>query len=450
MTVRGFVFDLDGTLARTESLGAGRRTPWQLLQPGLTGADPTRWAVSEAVSRLPGTLISLGYRVAVATRAPIAYASTLSHLLSLDSHELVASCGAGLSKADRLTEICASWRLHPSELVYVGDLPEDADIAHRAGCHFEPASRLHDGTLAADYASPCAPSSEDGAALERVMRAGPTNHPGVAYACLRLDPANDHRQALQRAIFAGLEPAMRHCFLISSPGLFQMHRSVITNTELMSDHALRDAYRSGLGRLFPPKNLLLGTLRVRFCATYGEYGDQLARAKDYGSHGGGLGSRFHSGPNPELYRIATIADILSKQLSPDGPPLAAVPSSQPNSNHPGEVSRRLTVAVAQRSGREVADLLVKHPDGKFGYRGDSRSPREVVLVDDQLTTGTSLAAAANLLRSHGHQVDRAIVFTVKDKIAPSKYTTPSDGGACPLSSAYSEPNIACPCLRRSR
>jgi len=79
------IFDLDETLAETGFLPPGRRTPSQLLSPGLGGRD---WVTDQSIADLPGELICRGYSVAIATRAPQPYASTLIHLVGVDTQDL--------------------------------------------------------------------------------------------------------------------------------------------------------------------------------------------------------------------------------------------------------------------------------------------------------------------------------------------------------------------------
>ena len=65
--IKAVVFDLDGTLANTTAIHGGRRTPWDLLSPGVAGEKAEKWAFRQYVNDLPGELIQKGYRVGVAT-----------------------------------------------------------------------------------------------------------------------------------------------------------------------------------------------------------------------------------------------------------------------------------------------------------------------------------------------------------------------------------------------
>ena len=141
------IFDLDGTLANTESLESGRREPWQIIAPGVNSTGHSlclkNWGFGTLVTETPARLIERGHVVIVATSSPLAYASTLLHILGIDYHELFASCGAGMTKSSTLIRICDTYKFERNDAVYVGDLPVDADCARAAGMGFISASELH-------------------------------------------------------------------------------------------------------------------------------------------------------------------------------------------------------------------------------------------------------------------------------------------------------------------
>ncbi len=451
MTVRAFVFDLDGTLADTANLPSGRRMPWQVLEPGL-GAEKN-WEFSSEVSELPGLLLTRGYRVAIATRAPHPYASTLCFLLLADTEYIEASCGSGVSKAATLTSLCQRWELKPHEVAYVGDLPEDALIAQIAGCDFVDAADLHDVTF-----TDCFPAVAPHAALRPVLTRIARYSPGTpeqraaqAAAALLCHPSSQHRRERQTALFESLHQSMQRCIISSPVGLFQIRRDFITNTELANESGLYREYRAGLQRLFPPAyfeypNLAGGPVTVRYYVHYSTFGEQLRLAKDYGSHGRGMGSRFHSGPNVQLYRLDLIADIMAAPLSAaDELPIVPVPSSRAGAARPGEVSRRLASLVANRSGLTWCDLLRHEDDDSFSYIGDATKPREVLLLDDQLTHGTSLLKAIAVLRANGHVVNQAVVFSVKD--SQISFHPVERYPDCPFEETFEEFGLECSCGR---
>lgn len=146
--IKAIVFDLDGTLANTAGLVSGRREPSLLISGGVNNfgveTSPRLWGWSQETSDIPATLIERGYHVGIATRAPLAYASTLLHLIGADYEVLKASCGAGVAKAKVLIELCDLFHVAPHQMIYCGDLPEDHEIAKSAGVAFLDASALRD------------------------------------------------------------------------------------------------------------------------------------------------------------------------------------------------------------------------------------------------------------------------------------------------------------------
>ena len=141
------IFDLDGTLANTKSLNSGRREPWQIIDPGVNSSGHSlflkNWDFGNQVTETPARLIERGHVVIIATSSPLAYASTLLHILGIDYHDLFPSCGAGVAKSTTLTKICDAYKFERTDAAYVGDLPVDADCAHAAGMGFISASELH-------------------------------------------------------------------------------------------------------------------------------------------------------------------------------------------------------------------------------------------------------------------------------------------------------------------
>jgi hypothetical protein len=142
VTVRAVVFDLDGTLANTVDLplsSAGqRRVPFDVLNLCPAGEPPTAVTISDQHRHLPGELIARGYRTAIITRSPGAYASTLIWLLQLDAERVMAS-GAAPNAADKLQLLATGWGIPTDEFIYVGDTDDDRRQAGSAGTQFCPA-----------------------------------------------------------------------------------------------------------------------------------------------------------------------------------------------------------------------------------------------------------------------------------------------------------------------
>ena len=142
MTVRAVVFDLDGTLANTACLetssGGVKRVPFDVLNLCPAGEPPTAVTITDQHRHLPGELIARGYRTAIITRSPGAYASTLIGLLQLDAERVMTS-GDAPNAADKLQRLGRDWGIPIDEIIYVGDTDDDEQQAKSAGTQFRPA-----------------------------------------------------------------------------------------------------------------------------------------------------------------------------------------------------------------------------------------------------------------------------------------------------------------------
>ena len=143
MTVKAVIFDLDGTLAATLDLplssGGLKRVPFDVLRLSPAGKPPAAVTITDQHRHLPGELIARGYRTAIITRSPSAYASTLTGILQLDTERLLAS-STGSTPATKLGKLSAEWDVPIGEMLYVGDTDQDREEAVTAGAQFRRAS----------------------------------------------------------------------------------------------------------------------------------------------------------------------------------------------------------------------------------------------------------------------------------------------------------------------
>jgi len=314
--IRLVVFDLDGTLANTGGLPSGVRTPYQVLAPGIdtlttfdaSGHDTTlqvlSWSFGPHVSNYPGKLIASGYKVAIVTRAPLPYASTLIHLLGISTLILKTSCGMfEHEKAKVLTELAEEFALKPNEMIYIGDLEEDEFVAGIAKCKFVPASRLHSGDLPLDLPAlvtktigvligadslPAVENNAMGAEpltidslrimitssiksgigdtelhstlLKQFTEKMSSEHDkqtlsGLAFFSLLTRPGSPRRPYWQTLLFANLESGSAHCLICSGDGLFQIDPRIITRNEINESQI--ENYLNALRRCFPGSRVVL-------------------------------------------------------------------------------------------------------------------------------------------------------------------------------------------------
>jgi hypothetical protein len=483
--IRLVVFDLDGTLANTDSLPSGYRSPYQILEPGIDGdhllinghldhQPPSwrskDWSFGANVSQLPGNLIEAGYSVAVVTRAPLAYASTLIHLLGISTQVLRPSCGGSAQdKAQVLIGVAENFGVEPAEMLYVGDLEVDKSIAQLAQCRFAPASVLHSGELwqnlplyaprrkrASKDASTVTPPSSTfstspdplndsliHAALESIRGGIPDTelHTSLLYkisrsqTCSRrtfasltffsllVRPGSHERFRWQMWLFENLEPGAGSCLIRNGGGLIQIDPRIITRNEIHKDGVVTSSYLDGLRTCLPgTEQLTVGSISLRaafkFSMDQNKLGSCLTTAKHYSKARG-------SGPQVQLGYLDFISDILASyvdELKPDltQTMIVPVPSSPFSQQRVGQVSQRLAIGVSKLLGIPIWPVVHKTTGEEFNVAGlrdwqqlykANRIPPEAILIEDQCTTGKSIGSVAEKLQLQGIIVHHAVAYS---------------------------------------
>lgn len=422
--IRAVVFDLDGTLANTAGLANRRREPSMLLGGGVDAygneAGPRPWSFGQKVNDLPAVLIERGYRVAIATRAPLAYSLTLVHLLQIDYEVMRASCGAGLAKADTIKELAQNFGVEPSELLYCGDVEEDALIAQAAGCAFLPAGELaKDGILGkfpslihlpsdprvkwpgTSEPTPVEISDFNSAAEVYLALPGSTGwHPTViplidryltlcdsapvvgsvegfevfynnfgligkwrtamALAILWWYPMLPQRRLVQFELLRHASEVDRDTLVYgwAKNQRFGIAPRYVTRRELRHDKNLRHEYLRAVERVWPTRR---GERENRLSAAVvfdndGSIGRILADTKNYRRHR--PGDRFRSGPEVQLERIDFVADLVACRIDETVKlPLVPIPSTAYALEQPGQISLRITHRVAELTDRQLIPVL---------------------------------------------------------------------------------------------
>jgi len=492
------IFDLDETLADTGFLPAGRRSPSQLLSPGLGGRE---WVSDQSLADLPGELIARGYSVAIATRSPQAYASTLIHLLGTDTQALWASCGSGLAKAERITQEIGKRNVPPTECLYVGDGDHDREIAAMVGCQYVHVSDARSGVLLASLPNlSCVPQhrrppkwdDRDFTNVDYLFEATQFgDYPEyelkesgqldederTAFACalLKIAPQKRSRRENQLTLFAGLTPEHASCIVLETPFL-RVDPRIVTRVELRRDAELRRAYLEGLGRSIPGLRFQLDVgamaVEIRSAVHYqSAWGHALGKVKNYGDHD--RNGVYRSGSEPELGGLDFIADVITAQaLDLADSIVVPNPSNPYTDRQPGEVSRRLAHLVAQRLRLPVAEILQRQgvdyvpsqfvPWGMLGINEFGETDmvhrkvghgRRAILIEDQITTGNSInraVAALSLLPDDRLHRPVVVSYSVSRRVLERcDSAVPQATDQCGLRTMTERFGVVCRCGRNS-
>jgi hypothetical protein len=153
-------------------------------------------------------------------------------------------------------------------------------------------------------------------------------------------------------------------------------------------------------------------LRAMWPYWHVEYGQHLWQAiKDWG-HGMRSGSEVHQ----SLLSFVALVLAGNAQSETDQPGFAIVPapSNTMSARQPGQCSLRLGQWVAEILECEFINALEKRRGGQIGIRRDRRhdlTGRTVILVDDQVTSGTTMNGCAKALVEAGAEVVRVLTWS---------------------------------------
>jgi len=403
---RAVVFDLDGTVADTADLVGGnrRRVPADVLMLSPPGEGTRELRFDDHRESIPGSLAALGYRVAIVTASPPAYASTLADLLNIDFERLLA--GGQCSKAEKLRQLADFWGIDPIDMCYVGDRyqdpnSDDIDAADEAGCEFIPAEdiavlrhlpRITTNTSGHDTASRSSPDSPSGdrvpcpnprctntasATLARLgfrcpicrtnFRASPPLRPvgetgGTrqvvdAFIGLKNNPGRQDRRELQTRFLTGVPQTARDCVIDRdlSEGRFQFPPWLLSKSEIRLDSELRALTMKAAARLFPVLPPRDGVPVDSLVPYQDEHKALLQKLKDFTTKPRGSGSEVHQslGYLPALALAGHLHPVVEASRKAEivtAVSLVPVPCREFSEAHPGQFSLRLAHRVARFLG----------------------------------------------------------------------------------------------------
>lgn len=414
--VRLRVYDMDGTLANTENVADGRRLPFDLLSGspmtswfGNSGYLPSIWPEGDPnfglpritrsgfnMSHAPAIDIVSGVPVALITRAPVAYASTLAGLLGLERYPIWAS--SRLSRAEKLAALAKMFRVEPGAVVYVGDQNEDRQAADEAGCKFEVPDEvvrpaLGEPLYAEDWWPEPLPSTTQAIAH---LADSPLTTVSDIVRSLRVQPLHE-RTFLQARLARLVHPEHRYCLV--PPGRLVEHLFDYPGVPayLFAKQEHDETYLLFLRNLFPARPAPAPDTRggdthyfVKFRNSYqsGQQGaDPLGRLmseiKDYRTRNG----RVRSGSEVQFGGLRLVADVMAAHLvdwfRDYNPPLIDfVRPNEFSEEQPGQTSTWLAEWIA-----EACTFATGVP---WGLSHGGEDPWSV-LIDDQRTSGRHLA-----------------------------------------------------------
>lgn len=401
MTQKLYVFDLDGTLANTADLDDGRREPSMLLDfdPLDADLDGDPWAYVNPegvrVASLVGFLESIGHRVAIITRSPRAYASTLCGLLDIESCSVWPSTET--DRAGKLRKLAELAQVDPADATYVGDGFDDVEAAEQAGFNFLWAHEIGDEFYAA----------EDRPELDRSPRSV-----GEAAQSLFENPQYA-REEMQLFLATKVRPEHRFCLIpadTTSPQSRSRFRYVGVRPALFTREERGVDYFTLLRNLFPKlsapevhpsvaENYYFVSYRKMRSTEDDDdpLGDLMRRIKDYTST---------SGREVELGSLPFVAHVMAAHLAHRFARVEQVNVDHvaPNpysSEQPGQVSSWLCRWAAEVASAALVDERLHRQ--WFAWRSTPRDTPETnkhearqyvpglsALLDDQRTRGTQL------------------------------------------------------------
>ena len=394
MTRQLYVFDLDGTLADTAHLPEGRRTPSMLLDcdpiDEFLDVDHLAYVndLGVRVAGIPGFLERLGHKVAIITRSPRPYASTLCGLLRMESMLVWPSTTS--DRPTKLRSLAASAGVPIENVVYVGDEDSDEQAAESVGCEF-----IHVDNLGNEFYY-----AEDLPELGRSPR-----NVSEAAASLLGNPSH-RREEMQEFLAAKVRPWHRYCLVSAQnwdapPG--NPFRYVGVRPALFSEDDPTHVYYEFLRNMFPALKAPEAHPAVAenyYFVSYSNFGSTepsedplgglMRHIKQY---------RSASGQEVELGSLYFVAQVMAAHLSKrfaaiDRVIIDHVPPRPYSEQHPGQVSSWLCRWTVEAAGLDHPigwePRRSVHRDGAPDRLSRRHEPGLTVLLDDQRTRGRQL------------------------------------------------------------
>jgi phosphoglycolate phosphatase-like HAD superfamily hydrolase len=438
------IFDLDGTLLDSEKLVANdrRRTPFDVLRFTAESEFTTPLTRWKEVKEHLSLLIQCGVKVAVITESPRAYASTACYLLGVDFHILLPNHSSSNFNSKRRKIDFLIRGLRPessfktrsellearSRVLYMGNTVEDEITAQDFGIQYQDVEEFLGSN-----------TSKFGKLVEHVSAAA-KNEVGLNSdaECRHSQYASIRKQMQLNSLSLLAQYETRIGILdnfaevakdiagnsdvfnivdANAPFLKPiLHPFFITRYEYDNDSELRSKLFDVLEIHFGADKIDLAQVNQGLASISG-YAHQRYRDSPLGQKlwleiknwKGSASGREVSLLHLEFISVCLSASI-SKSLSAQI--ICPVPSSAFSRDKPGRVSNRLAKRVSHLTQLPYFEAI-KRDDGKELYLNSEGLPfqSKIVLIDDQLTTGSSLLRSIHVLLQAGSELEEARVWS---------------------------------------
>jgi hypothetical protein len=428
------VFDLDGTLLDSEKLveGERRRTPYDLLRFTGDSDETTPLKKWKDVQKHLSYLIQCGIKVAVITESPKAYASTACFLLGIDFHILIpnntdpalntkskklAFLSSGLKPEPKSSFGSATWN-PGTKMLYVGNTENDEAVAKELSIYYQDIhgflnSKISNLKKFLRHMSEVveAEAGEDpfGSCRHSKHRSNRRLHQATSLQHLSLDRVKVGNIASFSEITLNLPDECLAFYELEETKPYLrpiLHPDFVTRYEYEHSEPL-------LSRLFHALHVQFGSHSLDTSKVHKDLANLETFAHLSYRHsllGQKLWLRIKdwkgtsSGPEVSLLHLEFIAICMSASISIEANHAVIVPtpSSVFSQVKPGRISHRLAKRISNLTGHAYFEAIGRQ-DGKQLLLNPKGIPFEstVILIDDQLTTGSTISRAVNALSEGG-------------------------------------------------
>lgn len=422
MEIKLLVLDLDGTIALTEKYDGRdqQRNPSVLLQtirPGISGKS---LLASEFLPKFLSNSLKCGIEVAIITRAPKPYASTLLNILGIDYLECWPAPGYQISRAGKLQSLLISHKINSTEMLYIGDEIGDMVAAREVKCKFV----FPDWTTGSPNITSEHRKNTDTSIFDQLKKdissalteEGVNTNPYWGNKEKRIEITRDKVQELvQRPRITPNTAASLSSTFWEQGDDFFFHKDFISakmfRPILNAQFCTRYDYENDPNI----KRQLMGIMRLRFPRYRFEFSRNpdppKTRFSAHVNYRSPLGdalwepgknwNRKKSGPDVHQHLMEFVALVMASHLAeePVKPTLIPVPSSEFSVSQPGENSLRLAYRISELSECPIMPLLRKDDNKKItAITNTLDSKQTYLLIDDQLTSGTTMLNCKEFLK----------------------------------------------------